>query len=141
MKNRIIATTLFVAFALVPVFGQSKGHNKGQSKGQNRASGHVILLGQLKVKAGKEAAFLKVIDEMTARAKREEGNIRYRVFKAAPFGNAPASASTPNFIFIEEWEDQASFDAHGKWAGPMVQSQWGPLTDSMQFLRLTRQAN
>lgn len=104
--------------------------------------GHVILMAELKVKQGREAEFLKVIAEMTARVKREDkGNIRYEIFRAAPFGaGAPASPSGPNYVFLEEWRDQEAFAAHGSWAGPMVRTQWRDLTDSMQFLQLSAPA-
>jgi quinol monooxygenase YgiN len=132
MKRGVIATFVAACLLFPQVFAQQ---NPG-------TGGHVILMGELKVKQGREADFLKVIAEMTARVKREDtGNIRYEIFKAAPFGaGASATPSSPNYVFLEEWQDQAAFAAHGSWAGPMVQTQWRELTDSMQFLQLSAPA-
>ena len=131
MNRSVIVTFAAACFMFAPVYAQ-----------QNAAGGHVILMGELKVKQGREADFLKVIAAMTARVKREDkGNIRYEIFKAAPFGaNAPGVPSGPNYVFLEEWQDQAAFAAHGEWAGPMVQMQWRELTDSMQFMQLSQPA-
>ena len=129
MNRGVIATFVAACLLFAQAFAQQ---NAG-------TGGHVILMGELKVKQGREADFFKVIAEMTARVKREDkGNIRYEIFRAAPFGaGASATPTGPNYVFLEEWQDQAAFAAHGSWAGPMVQTQWGELTDSMQFLQLS----
>ena len=128
--NRVALAILASACLLLPPAFAQRAGGIGE---------HVILMGELKVKAGREPDFLKVIAEMTARVKREDkGNIRYEIFKASPFGaNASATPSGPNYVFLEEWQDQAAFMAHGSWAGPMVQTQWRELTDSMQFIQLS----
>jgi len=105
---------------------------------------HVILIARMTVKAGREQDFIKLIAQMKARVQREDrGNIRYELFKVA-LRPGPGPRSGPGaqpsdsrkFVFLEEWQDQAAAAAHGKWAGPIVRTQWRALTDSMQFVRV-----
>lgn len=105
------------------------------------APGPVVIMGQITIKPEREQEFLKIVQDMTARVKREDkGNIRYELFTVAPFGNRGGAppATEKNFVFIEEWESQAAFTAHGAWAGPIVQNQWRPLADKVELVRLTR---
>ena len=101
-------------------------------------SGPFILMIQMHVKAEREQDFLKLLAQMTHRAKTQDrGNIRYELYAVAPLGNAAgAPAAAVNYVFLEEWRDQAAANAHGKWAGPIVRSQWREMTDSMQIVRL-----
>ena len=132
MNRCVIATFVAAGLLFTPAFAQQNTGTRG----------HVILMGELKVKQGRDADFLKLIAEMTARVKREDkGNIRYEIFKAAPFGaSTSGTPSGPNYVFLEEWQDQATFAAHGSWAGPLVQTRWSELTDSMQFMQLSTPA-
>jgi len=101
-------------------------------------AGPFILMFQLHVKADREKDFLNLLAQMTHRVKRQDhGNIRYELYAVAPLANAAAgSAPTVNYVFLEEWRDQAAATAHGKWAGPIVRTQWRDMTDSMQLIRL-----
>lgn len=97
--------------------------------------GHVIIMGQLKLKANREQDFRKLIAEMTTRAKHEDhGNIRYEFFTTAPMGGSQTGATV--WVFYEEWQDQAAASAHGKWAGPIVQTSWKEMSETMDFVRL-----
>jgi quinol monooxygenase YgiN len=103
------------------------------------ASGPVIIMGQLTIKPDHEREFLKIVQDMTARVKREDkGNIRYDLFRVAPLGNRGAAAPGANFVFLEEWESQAAFTAHSAWAGPIVQNQWRPIADKVELVRLSK---
>lgn len=128
MNRAVTATIVAACLLFAPAFAQ-----------QSPAGEHVILMGELKVKQGREGDFLKVFAEMAARVKREDkGNIRYQIFKATPFSpGAPAAAGGSNYVFLEEWQDQATFAAHGAWAAPIVDTKWVELMDSMQFLLLS----
>src|SRR5262245_26521040 len=110
----------------------------GPAPAQERtASNHVIMLGTIKVKPGREDDFKKVLAEMSARMRREDhGNVRFEFYSAAPGRGQDATAS-PTWYEYEEWEDQAAFTAHGRWAGPMIQTTWKELTESAVFVRLT----
>ena len=39
-----------------------------------------------------------------------------------------------DYVFVEEWVDQRSVDAHLKWAKPIVETEWKSLTESTEFL-------
>lgn len=101
-------------------------------------SGPFILMIQMHVKPEREQDFLKLLAQMTHRAKTQDhGNIRYELYAVAPLANAAgAPAPAINYVFLEEWRDQAAATAHGKWAGPIVRTQWRDMTDSMQVIRL-----
>ena len=102
--------------------------------------GHFILMIQLHVKPEREQDFLKLLAQMTHRVKTQDrGNIRYELFAVAPLSTAAAApAPAINYVFLEEWRNQAAATAHGKWAGPIVRTQWRDMTDSMQVIRLSR---
>lgn len=104
------------------------------------ATGPFILMDQMHVKPEREKDFLKLMAQMTHRAKTQDrGNIRYDLYAVAPTPNAAAGATpAANYVFLEEWRDQAAATAHGKWAGPIVRTQWREMTDSMQIMRLSR---
>ncbi|HEX4023352.1 MAG TPA: antibiotic biosynthesis monooxygenase family protein [Steroidobacteraceae bacterium] len=104
------------------------------------SDGPIILIGQMTVKAGHEQDFIKLVAQMKARVQSEDhGNIRYELFKVAPRpGQAAGASDGRNFFFLEEWRDQAAAAAHGKWAGPIVRTQWRALTDSMQLVLVHR---
>lgn len=99
---------------------------------QPAPAGHVIIMGQLTLKPGREADFRTLIAEMGARTRREDhGNLRYDFYTATPM-----QGGATTWVFVEEWQDQASALAHQKWAGPLVMSEWRALSDSMEFKRL-----
>jgi quinol monooxygenase YgiN len=102
--------------------------------------GPFILMIQLHVKPEREQDFRKLLAQMTHRVKTQDhGNIRYELYAVAPLANAAAApAPAINYVFLEEWRDQAAATAHGKWAGPIVRTQWREMSDSMQVIRLSR---
>jgi quinol monooxygenase YgiN len=113
----------------------------GSARAQNAPAEPVVIMGQIAVKPERATEFLKIVQDMTARVKREDkGNIRYELFAVAPLGRgaAPAASTVNNYVFIEEWESQAAFTAHGAWAGPIVQNQWRPLAEKVDLVRLSR---
>lgn len=106
-------------------------------------SGPVILIGQMTVKVGRVEDFIKLVAQMKARVKSQDhGNIRYELFRLAPRPGQAAGGQSDDrtFYFLEEWRDQAAAAAHGKWAGPIVRTQWREMTDSMQLVRVDRLA-
>ncbi len=108
--------------------------------------GPFILMIQLTVKPDREQDFVKLLRQMKDRVVHQDhGNILYELFAVAPprqggaAGQAGTQADQPHrYIFLEEWRDQAAATAHGKWAGPIVRTQWREMTDSMQVIPLSR---
>jgi quinol monooxygenase YgiN len=104
---------------------------------ENPPSSHVIIMGTIKVKEGREEDFRKAMHDATARTKSEDkGNVRYDFYNVSPMGRGGQTPGPATIIFIEEWQDQASAAAHQKWAGAVVQNVWRELAD-VQFVRLT----
>ncbi|HWG76870.1 MAG TPA: antibiotic biosynthesis monooxygenase family protein [Steroidobacteraceae bacterium] len=141
------AALIVAAFTLVWGMGSSRDSAaraqdapRSSAAGAPAAAGAFILMAQMHVKPDREKDFLKLLAQMTHRAKTQDrGNIRYELFAVAPAPNAaPGAAPAPNYVFLEEWRDQAAATAHGKWAGPIVRTQWREMTDSMQLMRLSR---
>lgn len=121
---------------------QAQGAPQSSAARAPAASGPFILMAQLHVKPEREQDFLKLLAQMTHRAKTQDrGNIRYELFAVVPAPNAANAAAgaahAANYVFLEEWRDQAAATAHGKWAGPIVRTQWSEMTDSMQIMRLS----
>ena len=135
MTNRLI-----VSLALAAATAQAPSTVLAQNAPP--ASGPVVIMGQLTIKPDRVQEFLKIVQDMTARVKREDkGNIRYDLFTVMPLGNrgdGAAPTTGANFVFLEEWESQAAFTAHSAWAGSIVQNQWRPLADRVELVRLTR---
>ena len=93
----------------------------------------VRVIGLIKVKAGKELAFQKLIAEMVSKTKRaDRGNIRYEFFRTSPprVQSLQSARTSADYVFVEEWVDQAAVDAHLKWALPIVETTWKDLTES-----------
>lgn len=142
LRSGLLSLAMFAA-ALVPLAlaGAAQAQNAPPSLAASAPAitGPFILLIQLQVKPDREKDFLQLLSQMTHRAKTQDvGNIRYELYKVAPLANA--AAGTPpaiNYVFLEEWRDQAAATAHGKWAGPIVRTQWKEMTDSMQLIRLS----
>jgi quinol monooxygenase YgiN len=104
---------------------------------QEKAASHVILLGTIKVKAGREEDFLKVLTSMNERMHREDhGNVRFEFYRAAP-GRGQQTDAASTWYEYEEWVDQDASAAHAKWAGPILQTTWREMTESYSFARLT----
>jgi quinol monooxygenase YgiN len=141
--RRCLLSLAMIAVAVVPLAlgGAAQAQNAAGSLSASAPaiSGPFILMIQLQVKPDREKDFLQLLAQMTHRAKtQDQGNIRYELYKVAPLANAAAGpAPTINYVFLEEWRDQASATAHGKWAGPIVRTQWKEMTDSMQVIRLS----
>jgi quinol monooxygenase YgiN len=99
----------------------------------------VRVIGLIKVKAGRELAFQELIAEMVSKTKRaDRGNIRYEFFRTSPpkAQSLQSARTSADYVFVEEWVDQAAVDAHLKWALPIVETKWKDLTESTEFLRL-----
>ena len=104
---------------------------------QEKAASHVILLGTIKVKPGREDDFKKVLAEMSVRMRREDhGNVRFEFYRAAP-GRGQQADTASTWYEYEEWVDQEASSAHAKWAGPILQTTWKEMTESYSFARLT----
>ncbi|HTT06960.1 MAG TPA: antibiotic biosynthesis monooxygenase family protein [Steroidobacteraceae bacterium] len=119
---------------------QAQGAAQSLAAGAPAVAGPFILMIQLHVKPDREQDFLALLKRMTQRVKTQDhGNIRYELFAVAPLGNAAAAPEPAiNYVFLEEWRDQAAATAHGKWAGPIVRTQWRDMSDRMQLIRLSR---
>ncbi len=129
-----------VAVAQAPP-GAPAAHGSRAQPVPRAHSGPVILIGQMTVKAGRVQDFIKLIAQMKSRVmSQDHGNIRYELFRVVPRPGqaAGSSAADRTFYFLEEWRDQAAAAAHGKWAGPIVGTQWREMTDSMQLARVDR---
>lgn len=112
--------------------------------------GPFILMIQLTVKPDREQDFLKLLRQMKDRVVHQDhGNIVYELFAVAPprppgtpGGQPGPRADQPStqhqYVFLEEWRDQAAAAAHGKWAGPIVRTQWREMSDSMRLVPLNR---
>jgi quinol monooxygenase YgiN len=109
----------------------------GTLPAQEKPANHVILLGTIKVKPGREEDFKKVLADMTVRMRREDhGNVRFEFYRAAP-GRGQQAETASTWYEYEEWVDQESSSAHAKWAGPILQTTWKEMTESYSFARLT----
>lgn len=129
MTIKIPMLVLGLLLSSVPVM-------RPQSSGQ---SGRVRVVGLIKVKSGREVDFEALITKMASRTKRDDrGNIRYEFFRAsAPLARSLRSDHiSADYVFMEEWVDQKSVDAHLKWALPILETEWKALTESTEFLRL-----
>ena len=138
---RLGATLLAVGVFTMGLSGAAlaQGTPGSGTASASAAAGPFILMAQLHVKADREKDFLNLLAQMTHRVKTQDhGNIRYELFAVAPAPNAAAGSAGANYVFLEEWRDQAAATAHGKWAGPIVRTQWREMTDSMQLMRLSR---
>lgn len=116
-----------------------------QPSAASRAHRPFILMVEMTVKPDREQDFLKLLRQMKERVVHQDhGNIRYELFAvgAARAPQAGAAGAQPQaqhqYVFLEEWRDQAAANAHGKWAGPIVRTQWREMTDSMRIMPLDR---
>ena len=127
MRMKIPKLVLLLFLSSVPVL-------LTQSAGQ---PGRVRVVGLIKVNAGREADFEALITTMVSRTKRDDrGNIRYEFFRASPplAQSLRSDRRAADYVFVEEWVDQRSVDAHLKWAKPIVETEWKSLTESTEFL-------
>jgi quinol monooxygenase YgiN len=143
LRHCTLGATLVAAGTLMLGMGgaaQAQGAPQSIAATAPAAAGPFILMAELHVKADREKDFLNLLAQMKHRVKTQDhGNIRYELFAVAPAPNAAAGPSSAiTYVFLEEWRDQAAATAHGKWAGPIVRTQWRAMTDSMQLMRLSR---
>jgi quinol monooxygenase YgiN len=125
MRRTLLLLALVLGFSGAPVPAQEKG------------ASHVILLGTIKVKPGREEDFQKVLASMNERMHREDhGNVRFEFYRAAP-GRGQQTDTASTWYEYEEWVDQEASSAHAKWAGPILQTTWREMTESYSFARLT----
>ena len=140
----IRALGLAGVLACAPLFGGAAAVD-AQTSAASEAHRPFILMFELTVKADREQDFLKLLRQMKARVVHQDhGNIRYELFAVGPAraGRAgPPGAATQaqhQYVFLEEWRDQAAATAHGKWAAPIVRTQWREMTESMRAVPLDR---
>ena len=99
---------------------------------------NVIFMGTIKVKPGMEEDFRKALVDLAARTRREDtGIVRFEFYRAAPTRGTVDASAPQTWIEIEEWDTQAAAQAHQRWAGPVLQMTWRPLTESYEFVRLS----
>jgi len=67
-------------------------------------TGKKVIVARLTVKEGQEKAFIEVASKLVEATRREPGNLFYALYQS-PLNPA-------DFIFYEEYKDQAAFDAH-----------------------------
>ncbi|MDR1779858.1 MAG: antibiotic biosynthesis monooxygenase [Tannerella sp.] len=67
-------------------------------------TGKKVIVARLTVKEGKEKEFIEVASKLVEATHQEEGNLFYALYQS-PFNPS-------EFIFYEEYKDQAAFDAH-----------------------------
>ena len=77
----------------------------GTLPAQEKPASHVILLGTIKVKPGREDDFKKVLAEMSVRMRREDhGNVRFEFYRAAA-GRGQQAETASTWYEYEEWVD------------------------------------
>ena len=129
MKTKIAVLVFLVFFSSVPA-------SRPQSPGQ---PGAVRVIGLIKIKPGREADFETLITKMVSRTKRDDrGNIRYEFFRTSPpvAQSLRSARVSADYVFVEEWVDQRSVNAHLTWALPILETEWKLLTENTEFLRL-----
>lgn len=140
LKIRALGWAGILACALLFAGAAAMGAQPAAGSGAHRP---FILMVEMTVKPDREQDFLKLLRHMKQRVVHQDhGNIRYELFAVAPVRAASAGAAgseqSHQYIFLEEWRDQAAASAHGKWAGPIVRTQWREMTDSMRLMPLSR---
>jgi quinol monooxygenase YgiN len=63
-----------------------------------------VVVARVVVKEGQEQAFIDVASKLVEATRQEEGNLFYALYRS------PLNAT--EFIFYEEYKDQAAFEAH-----------------------------
>jgi quinol monooxygenase YgiN len=63
-----------------------------------------VIVARLTVKAGQEKAFLEIASKLVAITRTEEGNLFYTLYQS--------SENSTDFIFYEEYKDDAAFKIH-----------------------------
>jgi quinol monooxygenase YgiN len=64
-----------------------------------------VIVARVLVKEGQEKAFIEVAGKLVEATRKEEGNLFYSLYQS------PANAT--EFIFYEEYKDDAAFQTHG----------------------------
>lgn len=64
----------------------------------------IKILAEFIIKDNKDSEFIRLAEELVISSRKEQGCIRYEVFKNNDKKN--------QFIFIEKWEDQKSIEKH-----------------------------
>jgi len=63
-----------------------------------------VIVARVKVKEGQEKAFIEIASKLVTATRAEEGNLFYTLYQ---------STENPlEFIFYEEYKDDAAFDTH-----------------------------
>lgn len=100
--RKIIFLTLFLAFGVVAMYSCCSKSEKTCT--ETSANKQMIITASVKVKPEKVATFIEKTKELIAQSRAESGNISYTLYQ-----NPTDSCQ---FIFFEEWKDQAAIDFH-----------------------------
>jgi quinol monooxygenase YgiN len=66
--------------------------------------GKKVIVARITVKSGQESAFIGIASRLVEATRQEEGNLFYALYQS------PTNPS--EFIFYEEYKDEAAFQAH-----------------------------
>jgi quinol monooxygenase YgiN len=83
---------------------EDKGATVTATEVQQPTKDKKVIVARLIVKEGQEEAFIKVASMLVAATRQEAGNLFYSLYQS-PFNPA-------EFIFYEEYKDDAAFQAH-----------------------------
>jgi quinol monooxygenase YgiN len=81
-----------------------RAHQKTAAEVQQPKKDKKVIVARLAVKEGQEKAFIEVASKLVTATRQEEGNLFYALYQ---------SPTNPvEFIFYEEYKDDAAFRAH-----------------------------
>ncbi|MDR1601261.1 MAG: antibiotic biosynthesis monooxygenase [Tannerella sp.] len=80
------------------------GETAAVAADQQPARDKKVVVARLTVKEGQEKAFIDVASRLVEATRKEEGNLFYALYQS------PLNAT--EFIFYEEYKDQAAFETH-----------------------------
>ena len=114
MKKLTIFAVLCAAFAIMACHNEKKNDtccekadtccaSAAQAPCKDEAKKKTVIA-RVEVKAGQETAFLEVTKPLISGTRAEPGNISYTLYQSP---NNPLE-----FIFYEEYKDEAAFEAH-----------------------------
>jgi quinol monooxygenase YgiN len=104
---------IIMTVALATMFMSCSGGGSGKSGSEASSSpaqteaakpAKKVIVARLAVKAGQEQAFIEVAAKLIEATHKEPGNLFYALYQSP--------VKPTEFIFYEEYKDQAAFDAH-----------------------------
>lgn len=119
MKTRMMLSAAFFML-LFAACGESKNKSGAHETGadSDTLQGHMVIHARVFVKPGNVTDFVAAAQSMVDSSNMEPGCISYQLYQHA--------YDSTQFIFVEEWKDQAAIDAH--FAMPYFIA-WGPKTN------------